>query len=265
MFDLTGKVALVTGATGGIGAAIAEALHRQGAAIALTGRREAELALSIRQHDPLGAALEDSHDLPDTQTFRENLGVRQGRLVFEVRNPPVSIGRPCGHWCVVGGRNRSVAPGNRVAMWVATRMAQRRRQRLHLIGRERVFLALGRGVYVAQRQPRLVREIALEQPMSPDDLTRHTFAFSGQLKLLTGSDHQALLLHASKQLHESLVFDPQHSAERRKRSMTPAILQIEKMFQCILDLCAPTDVATPTDMADEDNKGARENHRRQHD
>ncbi len=44
MFDLTGKTALVTGATGGIGGAIARALHRQGAHVVLSGTRAEALA-----------------------------------------------------------------------------------------------------------------------------------------------------------------------------------------------------------------------------
>ncbi|CAN5149558.1 3-oxoacyl-[acyl-carrier-protein] reductase [soil metagenome] len=44
MFDLTGKTALVTGATGGIGGPIARALHAQGAHVVLSGTREEVLA-----------------------------------------------------------------------------------------------------------------------------------------------------------------------------------------------------------------------------
>ncbi|MCE4224659.1 3-oxoacyl-[acyl-carrier-protein] reductase [Methylobacterium sp. C25] len=43
MFDLTGRKALVTGATGGLGGAIARAFHAQGAHVALSGTRRAVL------------------------------------------------------------------------------------------------------------------------------------------------------------------------------------------------------------------------------
>lgn len=43
MFNLTGKTALVTGATGGIGGEIAKALHSQGAIVGISGRNEDKL------------------------------------------------------------------------------------------------------------------------------------------------------------------------------------------------------------------------------
>jgi 3-oxoacyl-[acyl-carrier protein] reductase len=43
LFDLTGRIALVTGASGGLGGAIARALHAQGAAVALSGTRRVAL------------------------------------------------------------------------------------------------------------------------------------------------------------------------------------------------------------------------------
>ena len=59
MFDLTGKTALVTGATGGIGAEIARALHAQGAHVVLSGTREAvlqDLAASLGERTSAVAA-----------------------------------------------------------------------------------------------------------------------------------------------------------------------------------------------------------------
>ena len=45
MFDLSDKVALVTGATGAIGQAIAETLHKMGATIAISGTKKENLEL----------------------------------------------------------------------------------------------------------------------------------------------------------------------------------------------------------------------------
>ncbi|MDZ5450176.1 3-oxoacyl-[acyl-carrier-protein] reductase [Labrys sp. ZIDIC5] len=68
MFDLTGKIALVTGATGGIGAAIAASLHRQGATVALSGTRKAVLK-------ELAAKLGDrAHVFACDLTDKEQLG-----------------------------------------------------------------------------------------------------------------------------------------------------------------------------------------------
>jgi len=49
MFDLKGKNALVTGATGGIGGAIAKALHGQGAAVALSGTNAEKLETLVTE------------------------------------------------------------------------------------------------------------------------------------------------------------------------------------------------------------------------
>ncbi len=59
MFDLTGRTALVTGATGGIGGAIARAFHAQGAHVVLSGTREAvleELAAELGSRASVAAA-----------------------------------------------------------------------------------------------------------------------------------------------------------------------------------------------------------------
>ena len=67
MFDLTGKTALVTGATGGIGAAIARAQHKAGATVAISGTRatvleELKAELGARVH-VLPCNLSDAADV----------------------------------------------------------------------------------------------------------------------------------------------------------------------------------------------------------
>ncbi|MCE2517043.1 MAG: 3-oxoacyl-[acyl-carrier-protein] reductase [Alphaproteobacteria bacterium] len=67
MFDLTGRTALITGASGGIGADVARSLHAQGAEVVLTGTRQNVLddvasSLGDRAHT-LTANLSDRDDV----------------------------------------------------------------------------------------------------------------------------------------------------------------------------------------------------------
>jgi 3-oxoacyl-[acyl-carrier protein] reductase len=66
MFDLTEKRALVTGATGGIGAAIAAGLHAQGATLALSGSRTEVLEAQVAEFGARAHALPANLSDPDS-------------------------------------------------------------------------------------------------------------------------------------------------------------------------------------------------------
>jgi 3-oxoacyl-[acyl-carrier protein] reductase len=87
MFDLTGKTALITGTTGGIGAGIARAFHKAGATVAISGRQVDKL-------DALAKELGDRvHVLPSDLADRAQVGKlideavgKLGRLDILVNN-----------------------------------------------------------------------------------------------------------------------------------------------------------------------------------
>jgi 3-oxoacyl-[acyl-carrier protein] reductase len=101
MFNLTGKTALVTGATGAIGGEIARALHAQGATVAISGtRREALDALAGELKErvhvlPCDLADKDAVEalVPDAEAKMEkldilvaNAGVNRDNLFVQLRD-----------------------------------------------------------------------------------------------------------------------------------------------------------------------------------
>ncbi|CAK0741694.1 3-oxoacyl-(acyl-carrier-protein) reductase FabG [uncultured Gammaproteobacteria bacterium] len=88
MFDLTGKCALVTGASGGIGAAIARMLHAQGATVALSGTKVESLEklaaeLGIERTRVVPANLSDPAGV---EALAKNAESALGRLDILVNN-----------------------------------------------------------------------------------------------------------------------------------------------------------------------------------
>jgi 3-oxoacyl-[acyl-carrier protein] reductase len=87
MFRLDGKAALVTGASGGIGAAIARSLHAQGAVVALSGtRRDALDALAAELGERAHVCPADLRDASEPEQLIQAAEAAAGPLHILVNN-----------------------------------------------------------------------------------------------------------------------------------------------------------------------------------
>src|SRR5487761_1063710 len=90
MFDLTGKTALVTGATGAIGGAIARALHAQGATVALSGElkdRVHVLPCDLTDKDAVEALVPSAEEkMQKLDILVANAGVTRDNLFVQLRD-----------------------------------------------------------------------------------------------------------------------------------------------------------------------------------
>jgi NAD(P)-dependent dehydrogenase (short-subunit alcohol dehydrogenase family) len=100
LFDLSGRVAIVTGGTRGIGWAIAETFVAAGAAVVITGRKaESCAAAEERLRQMGGAALGvPAHmgDLEAVSGLVDQAAGAFGRIDIVVNNAAISIGQPIG-------------------------------------------------------------------------------------------------------------------------------------------------------------------------
>ena len=98
MFDLKGKVALVTGGNGGIGLGMAKGLAQAGARVIVAARNAHKSAAAVQALQDLGSdsfALEaDVTDEASVHTLFEQLDARCGRLDILVNNAGTTIRKP---------------------------------------------------------------------------------------------------------------------------------------------------------------------------
>ena len=91
MFDLSGKVALVTGATGGIGGAIAKSLHGRGATVVLSGTRaEALEALRSELADRVHVVAANLADTASVEALPKSAEAAAGPIDILVNNAGIT-------------------------------------------------------------------------------------------------------------------------------------------------------------------------------
>jgi 3-oxoacyl-[acyl-carrier protein] reductase len=91
VFDLSGQTALITGASGGIGGAIAKALHRQGSEVMLGGTRlDALTALANEMGERVHVGLADLADPATPERLAKDAEAAMGRIDILVNNAGIT-------------------------------------------------------------------------------------------------------------------------------------------------------------------------------
>jgi 2-deoxy-D-gluconate 3-dehydrogenase len=98
LFDLTGRVAVVTGGNGGIGLGMAKGLAQAGAAIVVAGRQADKNATAVKEIEALGAKASavavDVKDEASVNAMVAQAVAQFGRLDILVNNAGMSIRKP---------------------------------------------------------------------------------------------------------------------------------------------------------------------------
>ena len=98
LFDLSGKVAIITGGNGGIGLGMAQGLGDAGAAIAIVGRNEAKSNAAVEGLKARGARamsiVADVTDKSAVERMVERIGGEFGRIDILVNNAGINIRKP---------------------------------------------------------------------------------------------------------------------------------------------------------------------------
>src|SRR3954451_7636225 len=98
LFDLSGKVAIVTGGNGGIGLGMARGLAEAGAAVAVVGRNEAKSIEAVNELKQRGAkaisVIADVTDKTDIADTMARVGRELGRIDILVNNAGINIRKP---------------------------------------------------------------------------------------------------------------------------------------------------------------------------
>jgi 2-deoxy-D-gluconate 3-dehydrogenase len=98
MFDLTDKIALVTGGNGGIGLGMARGLGQAGATIVVVGRNAEKSAAALRELQSIGVRAEslpaDVTDEATVQRLFDSVRDRHGRLDILVNNAGSTVRKP---------------------------------------------------------------------------------------------------------------------------------------------------------------------------